>query len=207
MNDWIHRHWFRIVGRLCFPEALIYGDVDRQADIAEGVWIPYGCKVESHCSIGRYSYVMPACRLEHVQIGNFCSIAEDVKFITQQHNSEAFSTFPFKRRLAMHQKDFSIETAESISQNDIQIGHDVWIGTNVIIMGNVTIGTGAIIGAGSVVTHDVEPYTIVAGAPAKPIRKRFSETAIQELLASAWWEWPLHEIEARQSELGAICKR
>ena len=54
----------------------------------------------------------------------------------------------------------------------IIIANDVWIGGRVIILGGVKIGEGSIIGAGSVVTHDVEPYTIVAGNPAKVIRKR-----------------------------------
>jgi len=53
----------------------------------------------------------------------------------------------------------------------IVIKEDAWIGTGVIILPNVTIGKGAIVGAGSVVTKDVDPYTIVAGSPAKPIGK------------------------------------
>ena len=54
----------------------------------------------------------------------------------------------------------------------VTIQNDVWIGANVIILPGVTIGEGAIIGAGSVVTKDVEEYTIVAGNPAKVIKKR-----------------------------------
>lgn len=50
------------------------------------------------------------------------------------------------------------------------------------------IGRGAIIGAGSIVTKDVAPYTIVAGNPAKVIRKRFDEERIQQLELSKWWE-------------------
>lgn len=54
------------------------------------------------------------------------------------------------------------------------IGNDVWLGYHAIIMLGIHIGDGAIIGANSLVTKDVEPYTIVAGTPAKTIRKRFS---------------------------------
>lgn len=57
------------------------------------------------------------------------------------------------------------------------------------------IGTGAVIGANSVVTHDVEPYTIVAGAPAVPIRMRFSEKTIAKLLESEWWNWSEEMLE------------
>lgn len=56
-------------------------------------------------------------------------------------------------------------------KNTIRIKNDVWIGANTIILNGVTLGEGAIIGAGSVVTKDVPPYTIVAGNPAKEIRK------------------------------------
>ena len=61
---------------------------------------------------------------------------------------------------------------------DTTIGDDVWIGARCIIMAGVTIGNGAIVGAGSVVTHDVLPYQIVAGTPAKFIRNRFTEEQI-----------------------------
>lgn len=55
------------------------------------------------------------------------------------------------------------------------IGDDVWFGMDALIMPGVTIGDGAIIGARSVVVRDVEPYTIVGGNPAKPIKKRFDK--------------------------------
>ena len=62
-------------------------------------------------------------------------------------------------------------------------------------MPGITIGHGAIIGSRAVVTRDVEPYAIVAGNPAKPIRKRFSEVEIAMLLEMAWWDWPVEQIK------------
>jgi len=53
----------------------------------------------------------------------------------------------------------------------IIIKDDAWLGTGVIVMPNITIGEGAVVGAGSVVNRDVPPFTVVAGVPAKPIRK------------------------------------
>ena len=54
---------------------------------------------------------------------------------------------------------------------------DVWIGGGAIVMCGVRIGRGAVIAAGAVVTRDVQPYTIVAGVPAKKIRDRFENEA------------------------------
>ena len=63
----------------------------------------------------------------------------------------------------------------------------MWIATGACIHRGIKIGTGAVIGANAVVTHDVEPYTIVVGCPAKPIKKRFKDDFIERLLVSNWW--------------------
>lgn len=54
----------------------------------------------------------------------------------------------------------------------IRVGNRVWIGSAATILGGVTIGEGAVVAAGSVVTHDVAPFTVVGGVPARPIRER-----------------------------------
>ena len=58
------------------------------------------------------------------------------------------------------------------------MGNDVWIGTRVIIMPGVHIGDHVIIGANSVVTHDVPSYSVVAGSPARVVRKRKDEEKV-----------------------------
>ena len=82
------------------------------------------------------------------------------------------------------------------NKGDIIIGNDVWIGYDAIIMSGVKIEDGAIIGTRALVTKDVMPYTIVGGAPAKPIKKRYDDDKISKLLEIKWWNWTAEKIEA-----------
>lgn len=76
----------------------------------------------------------------------------------------------------------------------VRVGHDTWIGHGAIVMKGVTIGNGAIIGAQSVVTKDVPPYAVVAGAPARHIKWRHPRQVADRLQALAWWDWTHEEI-------------
>lgn len=55
---------------------------------------------------------------------------------------------------------------------DVSIGDKAWIGSNVTILPGVKIGEGAVCCAGCIVTHDVKPYDVVAGVPAKKVNER-----------------------------------
>jgi len=79
-------------------------------------------------------------------------------------------------------------------KGDTVIGNDVWIGQNATILPGVHIGDGAIIGANSVVGSDAEAYTIVAGNPARVIRKRFDDELISLMLEWKWWDYSIEEI-------------
>lgn len=126
-------------------------------------------------------------------IGKFCQIATGVRFIMNgaQHAMDGISTFPFKV-FAQAWKDAPMNVAPS--KGNTIIGNDVWIGNSATIMPGIHIGHGAIIATNSVVTKNVEPYTIVGGNPAKPIRARFDEKTTDFLLNLAWWDWPIDKI-------------
>ncbi|SIQ83441.1 CatB-related O-acetyltransferase [Pseudomonas flexibilis] len=126
-----------------------------------------------------------------LRIGSYCSIAAGVHiFLGGHHRTDWVSTYPFPAKLpeAAHIKDYGG------SRGDVVIGHDVWLCSNCTILSGVNIGTGAVVAAEAVVTRNVEPYSIVAGNPAKVIGWRFDEETRKELLASEWWSWPYEEI-------------
>ena len=84
----------------------------------------------------------------------------------------------------------------------IVVGNDVWIGRGAVVCGGVRIADGAVVGARAVVTQDVRPYAIVAGDPAREIRRRFGDEQIRALLEIGWWEWPAERI---RTHLTLLC--
>lgn len=131
-------------------------------------------------------------------IGKFCSIACGAKFIftSANHTMDSLSTYPFPLFFEEWGLPVSEITSAWDNKGDIVIGNDVWIGFEAVILSGVHIGNGAIIGTRAVVTKDVEPYTIVGGVPAKPIRKRFDQETIGKLESLQWWNLPPGEIQA-----------
>lgn len=129
-------------------------------------------------------------------IGKFCSIACGAKFLfnSANHRMTSLSTYPFPLFFEEWELEKKNVTESWDNKGDIIVGNDVWIGYEALILAGVTIGDGAIIGARALVTKDVAPYTIVGGIPAKPIRKRFPEEIITELLKIEWWNWPEEKI-------------
>lgn len=157
--------------------------------------------------VGRYSYysgyyhghsfddcarfILPDDDADKLIVGSFCSIGTGAAFImagNQGHRNDWVSTFPF----FWMPEVAAFEGAQNgfLPAGDTVIGNDVWIGSEAIVMPGITIGHGAVIGTRALVARDVEPYTIVGGNPAKPIRKRFDERQIAMLLEMQWWDWP-----------------
>ena len=140
-------------------------------------------------------------------IGKFCSIACGAKFIfnSANHTLSSISTYPFPiffEEWGLNIKDVA---AAWDNKGDIIIGNDVWIGYEAVITAGVTVGDGAIIGTRAVVTKDVPPYTIVGGVPAKPIRKRFDNETLDELLKIRWWDWQEEKIARNIQAIQSGC--
>lgn len=140
----------------------------------------------------------------NIKIGNYCSFAGNIYATTTNHRIKWFSTHPciandmYGAILYDGYPDDGIE-------HKLEIMNDVWIGENVIILpGCKKIGNGAIVGAGSVVTHDVPPYAIVAGNPARVLRYRFDEETITQLEATQWWNLKLDELKKIAPKLQEI---
>ena len=129
---------------------------------------------------------------DRLVIGKYCSIACGAKFLlnSANHTLRSLSTYPFPIFYEAWGTPVSEVSSAWDNRGDIVIGNDVWIGYEAVILSGVHIGDGAIIGARAVVTRDVEPYTIMGGVPARPIRKRYDEETIQRLLALRWWDFP-----------------
>ncbi len=127
-------------------------------------------------------------------IGKFCQIAAGVNFIMNgaNHQMNAVSTFPFYI-FEGWQQDVPL-LCEMPLKGDTVIGNDVWIGQNTTILPGSKVGDGAVIGANSVLSGEVQPYTIVAGNPAKPVRKRLSDELIELMLQFKWWDRPIEEV-------------
>lgn len=150
-------------------------------------------KIESGSQIvsstfGRHSFCGYDCQIINCDIGSFTSIANNVVIGGGAHPIDWVGMSPVfyegkdsvKTKFSEHKRPFPKRTL---------VGSDVWIGEKVLIKAGICIGNGAVVGMGSVVTKDVEPYSIVAGNPAKTIRMRFNNETIKLLLESKWWEW------------------
>lgn len=128
-----------------------------------------------------------------ITIGNYCSIAEgcvcDGGF---GHNTKFVTTYPLNAKI----NSCKHLTGHPVCRGDIVIGNDVWVGEGCMIMSGVTIGDGAVIGARSIVTRDIPPYMIAVGAPAKPLKKRFTDEQIDKLISIEWWNWSEQKIIA-----------
>ena len=207
MNNLLSYGWI-----LTQPLWVIYLKIIKKCIIERKVRLSYLSRLEGRnrlgnsskfieSTLGYASYFGEQCYFYNTQIGKYSCIGPRVKTVIGRHpTSEFVSVHPAfyslkntcKLSYVKRNKFREFDCCEGTDRAVI-IGNDVWIGSDVLIMEGVRIGDGAIVGAGSIVLHDVLPYSIVAGTPARHIRNRFSPEIIAELLEDKWWlkddEW------------------
>ncbi len=168
-----------------------------------------GNEIEAPCSIPRGSEIGPRVRIGRetrfrgpvvivggnpVSIGRHTLGGGGIRILSSDHR---LTTPAVQDRLQV------VPRPAAEMPGPIAIGSGVWIGDGAIVLPGVKVGDGAVIGAGAVVAHDVEPFAIVVGSPAREVRKRFGDEVIEELLALAWWDWPAAKIAAERDFFGA----
>jgi acetyltransferase-like isoleucine patch superfamily enzyme len=144
--------------------------------------------------VGKHTFGQPQIyswlKSDLVLIGKFCMFGGNVTILASgEYPLDRISCYPLRGH-------FFGTLGDSKSKGRVKIGNNVWVGSNATILSGVAIGDGAVIAAGAVVTHDVPPYAIVGGVPAKLIRFRFNEHQIAKLLDIAWCEWEDEKIKA-----------
>ena len=160
----------------------------------------------ANIEVGDFTYIADSDFESHVThhyewlgdkliIGKFCQIGAGVEFVMNgaNHQMNAATTFPFYTLEGWRMEPPALENLPF--RGNTVIGNDVWIGQNATILPGVRVGSGAIIGASAVVGSDVEPYTIVAGNPARELRKRFDADLAALLLEFRWWDRSIDEIQ------------
>ena len=150
-----------MVGQGCFLDA---HSLTGRIVLEDDVWLSPGCYIvayrEAEVRIGAHAYLGHRCLLYGhggIEIGRDALLANDVQLICGNHT--------FARR------DVPIRAQPTV-ERPIVIGDDVWLGSSVIVLGGVTIGRGAVVGAGAVVTHDLPPYSLARGVPARVVGQR-----------------------------------
>lgn len=145
-------------------------------------------------NVGFKSYIGDNCRIDNTSIGKYSCISHNVVVVQGTHPISSFVSihpcFYDSAFINSYVKQNKFDKFKYLDKNKkiaCSIGNDVWIGFGALIMSGVSVGDGAVIGAGSVVTKNVEPYSIVAGVPAKEIRKRFNNEQINQMLDAKWW--------------------
>ena len=163
-------------------------------------------------AVGAFSYFGGQdSRIDHVaMIGRFCAIAAGVTIGPHEHPTDFLSAHPLfegasawaKAGMFQAANRPMIQKAQQVLAHrretrfaKVEIGHDVWIGEGAFIRRGVTIGSGAVIAARSVVRHDVPPYAVVAGVPARIVRYRFDPAVIADLEELRWWRYGLSALD------------
>lgn len=185
------------MGRLGETASIGEGCDIRDSRLGRFVAIGSGTSV-ANCQIGDYSYCARLCDFANAGIGKFANIASFVRIGATDHPLDRASLHHFMYRSASYWDDAEND-ADWFTRRRARrthIGHDTWIGHAAQVKPEVTVGDGAVVASGAIVTRDVAAYTIVAGVPAAPIRRRQPPEIARRLVALAWWDWDHERLRA-----------
>lgn len=177
-----------------FPQVCFLKNTVRNPNIVVGDYSYYDDPEDSDNFERNVLYHYPFIG-DKLVIGKFCALARGCRFIMNgaNHKLSGLSTYPFQIFGQGWEK--VMPTPDALPyKGDTVVGHDVWIGYDALVMPGVQIGHGAIVSARAVVVQDVPPYTVVGGNPARVVKTRFAPDVVAELLAIAWWDWPVEKI-------------
>ncbi len=127
----------------------------KEIDSSFRLFPPFYTDCGKNITVGKNVFINACCKFQDqggIVIGDGVLIGHNVTLATLNHDQRP-------------------EFRQNIYPKPIKIGNNVWVGSNATILGGVSIGDGAIVGANALVNKDVPPNTIVAGIPAKVIRK------------------------------------
>jgi phosphonate metabolism protein (transferase hexapeptide repeat family) len=180
-----------MAGKVLSPIPLVHPTASVQ-DSRLGAYTEVGARtILTEVAMDDYSYIVNDGQITYTTIGKFCSIAAMTRINPGNHPMQRATQAHFTYRSSAYFPG-EADDAEFFAwrrAHHVDIGHDVWIGHGAIILPGRNVGTGAVIAAGAIVTRDVPAYTIVAGNPAKIVRRRFDERTGERLQALGWWNW------------------
>jgi acetyltransferase-like isoleucine patch superfamily enzyme len=201
----------------------VSGDLQYGAGCSIGtganISVPRGATLElgDGCYVGRHVELGPSGKLRigadtsiqdrcillgEISIGRYCRFAPNIFASSGRHYFDLQPTWLIQDQDRLAQRDPALAAQHN---RPIVVEDDCWLGINCVLLPGITVGKGAVIGAGSVVSRDVDPYTVVAGSPAKPIRKRleFSPPRRVDFANSADWPYFYAGFEISQAAMGA----
>jgi acetyltransferase-like isoleucine patch superfamily enzyme len=186
-----------------FNPAALYGELTTE----EAAQVN-GMTICGSCFVGAFTYAGARTIATHAKIGRYCSISEDVVIGPGRRPQQFLTLHPiatdpsgiacglsgvdlYQRNQLTHYSKIQHGAKPTV------IGNDVFIGVKAYVGAEVHVGDGAVIGAGAIVTKNVEPFAVVAGAPARVIRHRFPEDLRERILRTPWWNYDLSAMPMR----------